>query len=227
MQVIIVRTVIFYFLVTLAVRLMGKRQIGELQPTELVVTILVSELAAIPMQDVSVPIMTGIITIFGLVVLEILVSVLEMKSKWARRLLSGKPVLVVSGGEIDQKALRKLRFTVDDFLEELRQVDVFRLDEIAYAIVETNGKISVIKKPQYQQATAGMLGQAPEDTGLPTAVIVDGKLKSETLSRFRLTPKKVDSILKKQKLSVEDVFIMQVDNQSQTIIRRQGEEPER
>lgn len=227
MQVIIVRTVIFYFLVTLAVRLMGKRQIGELQPTELVVTILVSELAAIPMQDVSVPIMTGIITIFGLVVLEILVSVLEMKSKWVRQLLSGKPVLVVSGGEIDQKALRKLRFTVDDFLEELRQVDVFRLDEIAYAIVETNGKISVIKKPQYQQATAEMLGQAPEDTGLPTAVIVDGKLKSETLSRFRLTPKKVDSILKKQKLSVEDVFIMQVDNQSQTIIRKQGEEPER
>lgn len=227
MQVIIVRTVIFYFLVTLAVRLMGKRQIGELQPTELVVTILVSELAAIPMQDVSVPIMTGIITIFGLVVLEILVSVLEMKSKWVRQLLSGKPVLVVSGGEIDQKALRKLRFTVDDFLEELRQVDVFRLDEIAYAIVETNGKISVIKKPQYQQATAEMLGQAPEDTGLPTAVIVDGKLKSETLSRFRLTPKKVDSILKKQKLSVEDVFIMQVDNQSQTIICKQGEEPER
>ena len=82
-------------------------------------------------------------------------------------------------------------------------------------------------RAQYQQATAGMLGQAPKDTGLPTAVIVDGKLKSETLSRFRLTPKKVDSILKKQKLSVEDVFIMQVDNQSQTIICKQGEEPER
>lgn len=223
MQVIIVRTVLFYFLVTLAVRLMGKRQIGELQPTELVVTILVSELAAMPMQDVSVPILTGIITIFGLVALEILVSVLEMKSKWARRLFSGKPVLVVSDGVIDQKALRRLRFTVDDFLEELRQVDVFRLEEIAYAIVETNGKISIIKKPQNQPATAEMLGKTPKDAGLPTAVIVDGKLKSETLSRFRLTPGMVDSMLKKQKLSVKDVFIMQVDNQSQTIIPKQEE----
>ena len=153
MGIVILRTTLVYALVVLAVRLMGKRQIGELQPSELVITILISEVAAIPIQDNSLPLITAIIPVMILICLEIFFSVMNMKSMTMRNVFSGKAVIVIKNGEIDQKKMKSLRFTIDDLLAALRQQEVFDIDEVDTAIVETNGQLTVYPKANSQPLT--------------------------------------------------------------------------
>lgn len=145
MTISLIRTVLLYIVIIIAVRLMGKRQISELQTSELVVTLLISDIAAIPMQDTGQPLVSGFIPIAVLVVCEIVVSALMVKSGQFRRLICGRPIVVINNGKIDQKEMRRLRLTTEDLFEDLRQKDVFSLEDVAYAIIETNGKISIIK----------------------------------------------------------------------------------
>ncbi len=140
------RTVIVYILIVIAVRIMGKRQISELQASELVVTLLISDLAAIPLQDNSQPLTSGLIPIMVLISLEVIVSVLMMKSNKIRRTICGKPILVVNNGEIQEKELHELRMSKADLMEALRQKDIFELKNIKFALVETNGLISVMQQ---------------------------------------------------------------------------------
>lgn len=155
MVVTIIRLVILYCMVTLAIRLMGKRQVGELQPTELVVTILLSELVAIPIQDNSLPMATSLISGAMLISLEIISSVIALRWKGFRTLTQGNSVIVVDKGKVDFNQLSNLRISFDDFLEALRLKDVFDITQVNTCYVETNGQISVELKPQYQPMKKG------------------------------------------------------------------------
>lgn len=208
----VLRTAVLYFVVVFCIRIMGKRQIGELQPSELVVTILISELAAIPMQDLNRPITNGVITILVLVLLEILLSTLTMKSMLFRKLFEGKSAIIIKNGKIDQKMMKKLRITIDDLLEGLRQAGNFSVDEIDYAIMETNGKISIQQKSDYETVTKKDMKIKSKDKGMPTVVISDGKLIEKVFDDFKtVTKEDISRQLKLKNLIVDEVFLMTVN----------------
>ena len=146
MLIIFLRAFILYVLVIFSVRLMGKRQIGELQPSELVITILVSNIATLPIEDINLPILTGIIPIVSLVCFDVIMSSVTLKFKKVRRIVSGNPRIIVINGKIDQVAMKQLRYSLDDLMESLREQGIFDITEVQYAIVETTGKISVLQK---------------------------------------------------------------------------------
>lgn len=224
MLVTILRTAILYVFVILGLRIMGKRQIGDMQPNELVITILISEIAAIPIQDINQPVVNGIIAIFMLVVLEILISFLSMKSVKARQVINGKSAVIVKDGQLDQKLMKRMRVTVADLMEVLRIQNVFHIDQVAYAILETNGQLSVLLKPEYQTATAADLDKHPADDGIPALVINDGRLLKEGLALSGASEEAVEQILKSQRLTYKQVFLMTMDKTGRHYIVRKGME---
>ncbi len=208
MTISFVRTLLLYVLILIAVRLMGKRQISELQTSELVVTLLISDIAAIPMQDTGQPLSSGVIPIAVLVMCEIALSVFMLKNMRFRRFVCGKPIVVIDDGKIDQRAMRALRMSTEDLSEQLRQRNVFSLQDVAYAIIETNGKMSVIKKPDQESATAGMLGIAVPEQGIETGVISDGEFSDFSIQLCNKSRAWVEGVLKGKNLQVSDVFLM-------------------
>ena len=153
MTVTLIRTAIMYIFVTIGIRLMGKRQIGDMQPNELVVTLLISEIAAIPLQDTTQPLLNGIVAIFALVIIEILISIICLKSIRFRRLMNGKSIVIIKNGRVDERAMRKVRMTVIDLIELLRDREVFDLNTVDFAVLEVNGSLSVMLKPEHQPLT--------------------------------------------------------------------------
>lgn len=208
MAISFVRTLLLYIVVVAAVRLMGKRQISELQTSELVVTLLISNLASVPMQDTGQPLISGLIPIAVLVMSEITVSGLMLKSSKFRRVICGRPLIVIYDGKIQQSEMRRLRMTTEDLFEQLRQKDVFSIQDIAYAIVETNGKMSVIKKPDKEQPTAGALNAAQPDKGLETVVVSDGVISDFSLTLCKQSKEWLESVLESQNLVLSEVFLM-------------------
>lgn len=216
MFVTLIRSVILYFTVILSLRLMGKRQIGELQPGELVVTIMISECAAAPIQDLDRPALNGIIAIFCLVILEVLLSVATLKLPWARRVLDGSPTFIIKNGVIDQKAMKALRLTIDDISESLRQQGVFDIREVAFALVETGGKLSVKKKSLKDQPTAEMLGLSPLPDKLPVTVVGDGSVNKASLQICGISEQQLEKIIAKKKLKKQEIFLMLFDGDKDT-----------
>lgn len=214
----IFRTGVLYIIVILCMRIMGKRQVGELQPGELVVTILISELASIPMQDLNRPVTNGLIAILVLVVLEIFLSFISLKCPPMKRLFSGKPSIVIHNGVVDQKMMKKLRITIDDLLEGLRQTGSFQIENVDYCIMETNGKLSVLQKKEATPPTRDDLNVHSPHTGMPVTVISDGKLQQAAFTAGALTKGQVDAVLKQKHLKVEDVFLMTADGQQHFFI---------
>ncbi|MCQ2455250.1 MAG: DUF421 domain-containing protein [Clostridia bacterium] len=208
---IIIRTIIIYIVVTLAIRLMGKRQIGDMQPNELVITLLISEIAAIPLQDTNQPILLGIVAIFILVFLEIIVSVLAMKSSALRKLMSGKSAVIIKNGIIDQQTMRNVRMTVLDLVELLRGKDVFNISDVAYAILEVNGDLSVLKKDEITEVSKKDLKIEPEDNHLPLPVITDGKIIKESIDCLQTTRETINEILKENNKTLNEIFLMTLD----------------
>ncbi len=218
----VLRTIILYFIVTLAIRLMGKRQIGDMQPNELVVTLLISEIAAIPLQDSEQPVSIGIAAILVLVFLEIIISILSMKSFCMRKLLNGKSVVIIKNGVIDQKAMRNVRMTVVDLIEQLRIQNVFNLSDVAFAVLEVNGNLSVLLKKDAQTVTTKDIELNLPDDYLPLPVISDGKIVYESLKALKFAPDKLQMILKSERTSAKQVFLMTLDRDgNHTIIKRQ------
>ncbi len=211
MITIIVRTVLLYVFVIIGVRLMGKRQIGDMQPNELVITLLISEIAAIPLQDTSQPIINGIVAIFILVILEIVMSVFAMKCMTVRKLMNGKSVVIIKNGVIDQTAMKKVRLTVLDLIELLRGQDIFDISDVAFAVLEVNGDLSVLLKTDKQPATVGDMNVKKNDEALHLPVISDGKIIPESLEALEINHNKLNKILKSNKVSVQDVFLMTLD----------------
>ena len=218
-----VRTILLYLIIIVTVRLMGKRQISELQTSELVVTLLMSDIASIPMQNSEQSMLSGIIPIIILMFREIFISLLMLKKTSIRKLICGNPVIVINNGTIDQKAMKELRISTEDLFEELRQKDIFRIEEVAYAIVETNGKMSILKKNGYDTVTANQLGVQSKDNGLQTVVISDGEIAYSSLEFCGLSKKWLDGILKMEKTRLKDIFIMTANKGRQyKIIRKEG-----
>ncbi len=211
MITVILRTAILYIFVTIAIRIMGKRQIGDMQPNELVITLLISEIAAIPLQDSSQPLLNGVIAIFVLVVLEITISVLALKSGKVRRLMNGQSVVIIKNGVVDQKAMKKVRMTVLDLIEQLRIQNVFDISTVAFAVLEVNGDLSVLLKSQNQPATVKDLKIQNKEALLPLPVITDGKIIHDSLHALELTAKDIDSILKNNNVKLNQVFLLTLD----------------
>ena len=222
MIITITRTIILYIFVTLGIRLMGKRQIGEMQPNELVVTLLISETAAIPLQDTTQPILNGLVAIFVLVILEIMISVLSMKSRFMRKIMNGKSAVIIKNGVIDQQMMKSVRMTVLDLVELLRGQDVFDISTVAFAVLEVNGNLSVLLKSAEQPATVADLKIKKEKALLQLPVISDGKIVKESLDFVQADEKEIRKKLKGDNIS--DVFLMTMDKEgNHNIIKRREE----
>lgn len=220
MAIPLLRTIILYFSIILAVRIMGKRQIGELDPSELVITILVSDLAAVPMQDLSIPLYFGLVPIATLVMLEILMSYLALKSRFFRRILNGQPAIIIRRGKLDIPKLRQMRLTTDDIIEALRKQNVNSISSVKYGVIEPDGTLTVVLKQPQQPVTAEMLGLTPKDTGLPLIVVSDGNLVPRSLELLRLDSKDILNRLKNQSIALTDVFLMTLDDCGNSFIQK-------
>ena len=201
---------------------MGKRQISELQTSELVVTLLISNIATIPMQNPGQPLISGAIPIIILVAFEVIVSVIMLKSSKFRKFICGSPIVVINDGKIMQNELKMLRMTIEDLFEELRQIDIFSIEDIAYGIVETNGKLSVLKKPDKQPPDASTLGIEVPDDGIDAVVVSDGEISDFSLSLCGLSKPWIDEVLKGENVDIGDVFIMTANkNKQYNIIKKE------
>ncbi len=195
-------------LIIFALKIMGKRQISELQTSELVVTLLISNIATIPMQNPGQPLISGAIPIIVLVVFEVIVSIIMLKNSKFRKFICGSPIVVIDDGKIMQNELKMLRMTVEDLFEELRQIDVFSIEDVSYAIVETNGKLSVLKKTGKQPPDASTLGIEVPDEGIDAVVVSDGEISDFSLSLCGLSKEWIDEVLQDENIDISDVFIM-------------------
>lgn len=209
MYVLILRTVLIYFTIIFAMRMMGKKQLGELQPSELVSTILISNLASICIESPEIPIAGSIVPVLLIVSLEILISAACTRSRKLATLISGNACIVVRRGEIDQQMLRRLRFTADDLLEALRAKDIFELDDVELAIVETNGSLSVCKRPGAEEIKLDDLHLDKPPDRLPRLpVMIQGKLDHAILDALGRSPQKVEQILRAENCCVQEVLLL-------------------
>ena len=178
------RTIVLYILVLIVMRLMGKREIGQLQPFELAISIMIADLATIPMAEIGIPITNGIIPILGLLVMHLIISIINMKSIKAREIICGKPRILVYRGKIDEQALKKERFTVNELEERLRGNNIINLGDVEYAILETSGQVTIIPKPNKRPTTPEDFNIEPKYEGIPYDLVVDGKVMYKNLEKI-------------------------------------------
>lgn len=210
MGISVLRTIILYFLLMLAMRIMGKRQIGELQPSEFIVALLLSDLAAVPMQENDLPLLNGVLPILILVALELIISGILLKLPAIGRIISGSPIPIIKDGQIDLRAMNKLRITVDDLAESLRQKDIFELDSVQYAIAETNGTITAYCYSDEQSVTKKDLNITQKDA-MPLLVISDGTVLEWAVRLTGHDTEWIQEYLSNRHLSEKDVFLMTVN----------------
>lgn len=215
MYTIFFRTIILYLFIVLGIRLLGKRQVGELEPSELVLSFLIADLASVPMQDLGFPLHTGLIPILTLLAISSILSLITLKNVAFRELLCGKPSVIIRDGTIDQKEMRRNRLTIDELLEELRGKGHIDLNTIEYAVLESNGQVSVLPYPKFQPLTLGQMesfssSQIQYDKlGLPQIIISDGKLLSENLQSSGLDiPWLMQKLKEKHCESISDIFLL-------------------
>ena len=218
------RTLILYFLIMLGLRLMGKRQIGELEPSELVLTMMISDLATVPMQDFGIPLLAGVIPILTLLALSLLLSQLSLISLRFRKLTCGTPTVLIRNGELQQSAMRKNRFTLDELLEQLRSQGYTSVSDVKYAVLENSGQLSVL--PWQQPPTAEQLGLKPEAVTLPVVIINDGRVLDQNLAACGKDRKWLQKTLKQQRLSSpREVFLLTVDELGGTVCVKKEKQP--
>ena len=212
MSTIFIRTLILYILIAVALRAMGKRQMGELSPSEFVITLLFSELASLPMQDTETPLLYGVIPVLTLLALEILISSLFLKNRRARKLINGKTSVLIENGKINQEEMRRLRLTLDELIEELRLKNFINISSVKYAILESNGELSVFPFGQEQSATRADVGKNNDNVLLPYTVVSDGIFIQQEAEKLGLSEKQINKELKKRGISsIQDVFLLQID----------------
>lgn len=225
MLILVIRTVILYFTVIAALRIMGKRQLGELQPSELVVAIMISDLASVPMQSIDIPLLAGIIPVFTLIVAEVIMSFLSMKSKFIRRLLSGVPSVVIYKGKINPDELKKIRFNMSDLMEELRVSGYHNIEDVDTVIVETSGKLSIIPKDKAREVTVeDMKIKQPKQDGLPFVIITEGSFEEEEVKRLGKSKDEIKKLLAKRGVTkISDILIASIDRAGKLFIQFRGE----
>ncbi len=227
MIILIVRTLILIIIVTASIRLMGKRTIGEMQASELVVTLMISDLAVVPMQEIGVPLFAGVIPIAVLVSVEIITSALLLKNAQLWRFVNGSPVIIIRDGSIDQRALKKLRMTNEDLFEELRKKDVFKISSVKYAIIETDGQLTVLQYAAEMPLTAMDAGKTAIETEAEFLVVSDGVIDENSMMLAGLNEKRIYKAAEKSRVPFNEVFIMTASLDGKThIIRKDIKENE-
>ena len=224
MLTIVFRAIIIYLVVLFLYRLMGKRQLGQMQPFELVLTLIIADLATIPMAEVSVPVLHGVIPLLTLVALHFVLSFFSKISNKFAAFLSGKPVIVINPNGIDYRALKNLNLSVDDVFEAIRGCGFFSVDQIQYAIMETNGKLSVLPKSQYSPVTVQDLKLNIDKTAIPINIINEGRLIKENLRIAHIDESRVMEILKEFRVKkVKDVLLLTIDKGGSVYLQKFGE----
>ena len=223
MSIILLRSIILYIIVVSAVRLMGKRQLGELQPSELVITILVSNIATLPLEDTDIPLIIGVTPILALVCYEVFVSWLILRLPFFRKIIYGSPKIIISNGKIKRSVLRELRLSVDDVMTAMRNQQIFDISEIQYAIVETTGSISIMKKQVKDTPTREDMGFFPESADPPQIIVSDGKILTAALESMGFNVKFVENSAREAGVKIRDIFIMTVDRQGNVYIAKKKE----
>ena len=211
------RTVILYFLIMLGLRLMGKRQIGELEPSELVLTMMISDLATVPMQDFGIPLLAGVIPILTLLALSMLLSQISLQNLRFRELICGTPSILIQNGELQQEIMRKNRYTLDELLEELRGQGISNIQDVKYAVLENSGHLSVLPWSRHQPPTSGQLGlETEDDVILPVILVNDGRILQRNLASKGLDMAWLQNVLAQEQISsAKEVFLLTLDDHGQ------------
>jgi len=218
MTINFLRAIIIYIFIIFAVRIMGKRQVGELKPHELVITILVSSVASIPLEENSMPLANCLVPILLLISFEILVSALSMKSLKFRNLIQGKPIFIIRNGKLDQKKLKDLRFTIDDIVDALRQKDIFDMSEVEDAVIETNGTISVLPKADCKPLTPRDVSISVEEKGMPITVVMDGKPITDYFSQDKIKESEIELVLQSVNKDAKHIMLLTIDDNGNTFL---------
>ena len=211
MLITFIRAIILYIVVLVVMRLMGKREIGQHQPFELAIAIMIADLAAVPMSELGIPLTNGIIPILALLVIYMIISILNMKSIMFRKVISGQPSLLIYRGRIDEKVLIKERITINELQERLRGDNIFNLSEVEYAILETNGEVTVIQKPEKRNVSVEDLNINPEYEGIPYDLVIDGKIMEENLKAIGRDKIWLEKQLKKFDANPSNTLIATLD----------------
>lgn len=223
MLIVFLRVLIIYVTVLIFLRLMGKRQIGEMQPYEVVITLIIADLATLPMSDSNIPLLHGILPLAILVLLHYIITLLVRKNAKIRRIISGQPVVVISPNGLEYQALKSLNITIDDIIEMLRQNGYFTFEQILYAIIETNGKISVIPKSKFAPATAQDVNVTNPEAKIPSIVISDGKMMKSQMAELKLNAENLSEILNYLQInSIKEVIILSLDNTGKLYYQTKG-----
>ena len=211
------RTLILYFLIMFGLRLMGKRQIGELEPSELVLTMMISDLATVPMQDFGIPLLAGVIPILTLLALSMLMSQLSLHNLRFRALVCGTPTVLIRDGQLQQEAMRKNRYTLDELLEELRGQGIASIEDVKYAVLENSGQLSVLPWTHQQPPSAAQLGLDLEDNvTLPVILVNDGRVLRKNLTACGKDEQWLLQTIRKENLSSpREVFLLTLDERQQ------------
>lgn len=214
------RAIVLYIIVLVVMRLMGKREIGQLQPFELAISIMIADLASIPMTEIGIPITNGIIPILGLLIMHLIISIINMKSIKARKIICGKPRILIYRGKIDEKALIKERFTINELEERLRGNNIMNLGDIEYAILETSGQVTVIPKPEKRNVIAEDLNITPEYEGIPYDLVVDGKVMNKNLKKIGKDYNWLKKEVRKFNMNPEEALIVTYDGKGQIFCQK-------
>lgn len=214
------RAIILYIIVLVVMRLMGKREIGQLQPFELAISIMIADLASIPMSEIGVPISNGIVPILGLLVMHLLISMINMKSIRARKIICGKPSILIYRGKIDEKTLKKERFTINELQERLRGNNVSNISDVEYAILETSGEVTIIQKPNKRNTIPEDFNIMPEYEGIPYDLVIDGKVMDENLKSIGKNYTWLKKEVAKFGIRPEQALIVTLDGKQQIFCQK-------
>lgn len=222
---ILLRTVIVYLILVGTMRLMGKRQLGELEVSELVTTLLVSEIASLPIENPAIPIVYVIIPLVTILTLEVSLSVLLLKCPLLKNLASTRPSILIRHGKLDQREMQRIRITLDELVSEVRQAGIASLEEVDYAILEQNGKISIIPKRSAQPPSAKDMSLSPAESGIVHILVEDGRLNRYNMELMHVDLSDIKAYLEKKRLSVEEVFFLGIDDAKEFYIIKKERKP--
>ena len=223
MATIFARTIIIYLILMCAMRLMGKRQIGELELSDLVTTLLISELASLPITDNLIPLSHALIPIVTLVAFEVISSFLVVHFPALKNIVSARPSVLINKGKTDRRAMLTARISVDELISEMRQKGITDISEVEYAILEQNGKLTVIQKAPYKPPTAADLNINPTESGISHIVVCEGRINKNSLKILSLTEKEVKTELERSGVTLKDVYVMLMDDTKKVqIIKKEG-----
>ena len=220
---IFVRVLIIYILVLIVMRLMGKRELGQMQPFELVIAIMIADLASVPMADTGIPITNGIIPILALLLVQLVISIINLKSINGRKIICGMPSILIYRGRIDEKVMKKEKFTINELQERLRQNNIFNIADVEYAILETSGQVTVIQKPEKRNTIPEDFNIIPEYEGIPYDLVIDGKIMHENLKSIGRDYNWLKKQVEKFKIKPEQALVVTFDGKGQIFCQAKEE----